>query len=176
MGAPDCRCESNVSVPKTITADSTPATAIYAGDDARIAGVKVGTIAGIYTTGTQARLTRTSTTVFMNGWTWKAVIVAQNLISARDVQLAPAYQKGAAQWPMVRSSWNREMHCGSGRMGRGCRSESTRLELNWAQVSEAAPGTSATAGPIGHAGRRTDGNGEAARTITQLSGVGRILR
>ena len=43
--------------PKTITAYFTTATAIYPGDEVRIAGVKVGTIDSIDPVGTQAKMT-----------------------------------------------------------------------------------------------------------------------
>jgi len=46
-----------VFAPKSITAYFTTATAIYPGDEVRIAGVKVGTIAAIDPVGTQAKMT-----------------------------------------------------------------------------------------------------------------------
>ena len=80
--------------PKTITAYFTTATAIYPGDEVRIAGVKVGTIDSIEPVGTQAKMTLHVDRGIRVPADAKAVIVAQNLVSARYVQLAPAYESG----------------------------------------------------------------------------------
>ena len=80
--------------PKTITAYFTTATAIYPGDEVRIAGVKVGTIDSIQPVGTQAKMTLHVDRGIRVPADAKAVIVAQNLVSARYVQLAPAYESG----------------------------------------------------------------------------------
>ena len=80
--------------PKTITAYFRKTVAIYPGDEVRIAGVKVGTIDSIEPIGTQARMKLRVDRGISVPADAKAVIVAQNLISARYVQLAPAYESG----------------------------------------------------------------------------------
>ena len=80
--------------PNTITAYFTKTVAIYPGDEVRIAGVKVGSIDSIEPVGTQAKMTLRVNRRISVPADAKAVIVAQNLISARYVQLAPAYESG----------------------------------------------------------------------------------
>ena len=82
--------------PTAITAYFTTATAIYPGDEVRIAGVKVGTIESIRPVGTQATMTLHVDRGIRVPADAKAVIVAQNLVSARYVQLTPAYESGPA--------------------------------------------------------------------------------
>jgi len=159
--------------PKTITAYFTSATAIYPGDDVRISGVRVGTIAAIDTTGTQARLTLDVDHGVRVPADAKAVIVAQNLISARYVQLAPSYKKGAAQLAdgavigvertAVPVEWDE------------VKTQLTRLATELGPKPGGGPGTSASRF-IDSAAGALDGNGEKLRqTLAQLSGVGRIL-
>ncbi|MDP9166768.1 MAG: MlaD family protein, partial [Actinomycetota bacterium] len=78
--------------PKTITAFFTAATAIYPGDDVKVSGVKVGTIDGIEPQGTQTKITMVVDPGVPVPADAQAVIVAQNLIAARYVQLTPAYR------------------------------------------------------------------------------------
>ena len=78
--------------PRTITAYFVSATGIYSGDEVRIAGVKVGTIAAVEPMGGQARMTLSVDRGVPVPADAKAVIVAQSLIAARYVQLAPAYE------------------------------------------------------------------------------------
>jgi len=80
--------------PKAITAYFTTATAIYPGDEVRIAGVKVGSIDSIQPVGTQAKMTLHIDRGIRVPADAKAVIVTQNLVSARYVQLTPAYESG----------------------------------------------------------------------------------
>jgi phospholipid/cholesterol/gamma-HCH transport system substrate-binding protein len=80
--------------PKTITAIFTTTTSIYPGDDVRVAGVKVGTITAIQPDGPQAKMVMSVDHDVTVPGDARAVIVAQNLISARYVQLAPVYQSG----------------------------------------------------------------------------------
>ncbi len=160
--------------PRTITAYFTSATAIYPGDDVRISGVKVGTIAAIDTTGTQARMTLDVDHGVRVPADAKAVIVAQNLISARYVQLAPAFKKGAAQMAdgavigvertAVPVEWDE------------VKTQLTRLATELGPKADGgAPGTSVSR-LIDSAANALDGNGEKLRqTLAQLSGVGRIL-
>ena len=85
--------------PKTITALFTTATGIYPGDHVRVAGVKVGKIIAIKPEGTRAEVTLTVDHDVPIPADAKAVIVAQNLISARYVQLAPPYQSTGPTLP-----------------------------------------------------------------------------
>src|SRR6478672_8278924 len=73
--------------PTTLVAVFTNATGIYPGDEVRISGVKVGTIDSIEPDVAQANLKlRIDRNVSVPADA-KAVIVAQNLVSARYVQL-----------------------------------------------------------------------------------------
>ncbi len=106
--------------PTTITAYFTTATAIYPGDDVRVAGVKVGTIASIQPQGTQAKMTLHVDRDVPIPADAKAVIVAQNLVAARYVQLTPAYRSSG---PTMRDGAviPSRPHRGARRMGRGQR-------------------------------------------------------
>ncbi|MGH8963791.1 MAG: MlaD family protein, partial [Actinomycetes bacterium] len=78
--------------PTTITAYFTSATAIYPGDEVRVAGVKVGSITSIEPTGGQARITLAVDRNVKIPADAKAILMAQNLVAARYVQLTPAYE------------------------------------------------------------------------------------
>ncbi|MDZ4270160.1 MAG: MlaD family protein, partial [Mycobacterium sp.] len=80
--------------PTTITAIFANANAIYPGDDVRIAGVKVGTITGIEPDATQAIFSLKIDHGVRVAADAKAVVVAQNLVSARFVQLTPGGSSG----------------------------------------------------------------------------------
>ena len=85
--------------PRTVTAHFVAATAIYPGDQVRVAGVKVGTIAAIEPQGAEIKMTLTVNHRVRIPADVKAVIVAQNLVSARYVQLTPAYRKSGPTLP-----------------------------------------------------------------------------
>ncbi|RDH76306.1 MCE family protein [Mycolicibacterium moriokaense] len=157
--------------PNTITAYFTKTVAIYPGDEVRIAGVKVGTIDSIEPVGTQAKMTLSVNRKFSVPADAKAVIVAQNLISARYVQLAPAYESG----PKMAD-------------GAVIPLERTAIPVEWDEVkeqlmrlaSELGPDKGMSTGSVGHfidsASNALNGNGAKLRqTLAQLSGVGRIL-
>ena len=80
--------------PNTITAYFPTATSIYPGDEVRVSGVKVGTIESIEPEGTQTKMVLKVDRDVPVPAGAKAVIVAQNLIAARYVQLTPAYRPG----------------------------------------------------------------------------------
>ena len=80
--------------PNTITAYFPTATSIYPGDEVRVSGVKVGKIDSIKPEGTQTKMTLKVDHGVPVPADAKAVIVAQNLVAARYVQLTPAYRKG----------------------------------------------------------------------------------
>ena len=80
--------------PNTITAYFPTATSIYPGDEVRVSGVKVGKIDSIEPEGTQTKMTLKVDRDVPIPADAKAVIVAQNLVAARYVQLTPAYRNG----------------------------------------------------------------------------------
>jgi len=90
---------NTVFKPKTITAYFTSATAIYPGDEVRVSGVKVGTIKSIQADGTKAKMTLAVGRDVPIPADAKAVIVSQNLVGARYVQLAPAYEDSGPTMP-----------------------------------------------------------------------------
>jgi phospholipid/cholesterol/gamma-HCH transport system substrate-binding protein len=160
-----------VFAPNTITAYFTKTVAIYPGDEVRIAGVKVGSIDSIEPVGTQAKMTLRVNRSISVPADAKAVIVAQNLISARYVQLAPAYESG----PTMRD-------------GAVIPLDRTAIPVEWDEVkeqltrlaTELGPDKGMSTGSVGRfidsAANALDGNGDKLRqTLAQLSGVGRIL-
>ena len=78
--------------PKTITAYFTSATAIYPDDQVRVSGVKVGTIKSIEPQGTKAKMTLHVDHDVPIPADAKAIIVTQNLVAARYVELTPSYR------------------------------------------------------------------------------------
>ncbi|BCI80677.1 MCE family protein [Mycobacterium sp. SMC-18] len=158
--------------PTTITAYFTSATAIYPGDEVRVAGVKVGTITSIEPAGSQARLTLSIDHGVPIRADAKAIIMAQNLVAARYVQLAPAYEDAGPT------------------MADGARIgvERTAVPVEWDQVKDQLMRLATDLGPVSgsaatslsrfidSAATAMDGNGEKLhQAISQLSGIGRIL-
>jgi phospholipid/cholesterol/gamma-HCH transport system substrate-binding protein len=159
--------------PTTITAYFPTATSIYPGDEVRIAGVKVGTIDSIEPEGTQAKMTLAVDKGVPVPADAKAVIVAQNLVAARYVQLTPAYRKG-----------------GGPTMGDGAviSSDRTAVPVEWDQVKTQLTRLATDLGPqngvsgtsvsrfIDSAANAMNGNGDKLRqTIAQLSGAARVF-
>lgn len=158
--------------PRTISALFTSATGIYPGDDVRVSGVKVGTIEAITPEGTQTRLTLKVDRGVPIPADAKAVIVAQNLVAARYVQLAPAYRSEGPTLPD-------DAVIGLDR---------TAVPVEWDEVKEQLTRLATELGPqsgvdgtsmsrfIETTANAMEGNGEKLRnTISQLSGVARIL-
>lgn len=158
--------------PTTVTAYFTSATAIYPGDEVRVAGVRVGTIESIEPDGAQARMQLVIDHGVPIPADAKAVIVAQNLVSARYVQLAPAYEDSG---PTLRD-------------GAVIGVDRTAVPVEWDEVKEQLTRLATDLGPNGDisttsvsrfidsAANAMDGNGDKLReTITQLSHLGRIL-
>jgi virulence factor Mce-like protein len=159
--------------PTTITAYFANATGVYPGDDVRVSGVKVGTIAAIKPEVTQARFTLELDHGVSVPADAKAVIVAQNLISARYVQLTPAFRDSG---PVLR---NRDV----------IPLDRTAIPVEWDQVKDQLTRLATELGPNGDvsgtsasrfidtaANAMGDGNGQKLRqTLTQLAGVARIL-
>ncbi|MGH3968186.1 MAG: MCE family protein, partial [Mycobacterium sp.] len=158
--------------PKTITAYFTTATAIYPGDRVRVSGVKVGKIASIRPEGNLVRVTMSVDRDVRIPADAKAVIIAQNLVSARYVQLAPAYHAHGPTMPD----------------GAVIPAERTAVPVEWDEVKAQLTRLATDLGPnsavstpsmarfIDSAANALSGNGEKLRqTLAQLSGVGRIL-
>jgi virulence factor Mce-like protein len=158
--------------PRTITAYFTAATAVYPGDEVRVAGVKVGSIAAIQPQGTQTKMTLHVDPDVPIPADAKAVIVAQNLVAARYVQLAPAYLDSGPTMPDSAV----------------IPVERTAVPVEWDEVKAQLMRLASDLGPnsrvsttsvsrfIDSAADAMGGNGEKLRqTLAQLSGVGRIM-
>jgi phospholipid/cholesterol/gamma-HCH transport system substrate-binding protein len=158
--------------PRTITAYFTTATAIYPGDEVRVSGVKVGTIKSIQPQGTQAKMTLNVDRDVPIPADAKAVIVAQNLVAARYVQLTPAYRTSG---PVMAD-------------GAVIPADRTAVPVEWDEVKTQLMRLATDLGPnskvstpsvarfIDSAANALQGNGDKLRqTLAQLSGVGRIL-
>jgi phospholipid/cholesterol/gamma-HCH transport system substrate-binding protein len=157
---------------KTITAYFTSATAIYPGDQVRVSGVKVGTIKSIQPAGTQAKMILKVDHGVPIPADAKAVIVTQNLVAARYVQLTPAYRTSG---PVMAD-------------GAVIPVQRTAVPIEWDEVktqlmrlaTDLGPNSKVTTPSIARfvdsAANALDGNGDKLRqTLAQLSGVGRIL-
>jgi phospholipid/cholesterol/gamma-HCH transport system substrate-binding protein len=158
--------------PKTITAYFTSATAIYPGDQVRVSGVKVGTIKSIQPQGTQAKMTFKVDHDVPIPAEAKAVIVTQNLVAARYVELTPAYRTSG---PIMAD-------------GAVIPVERTAVPVEWDEVQKQLMRVATDLGPnakvttpsisrfIDSAANALQGNGDKLRqTLAQLSGVGRTL-
>jgi phospholipid/cholesterol/gamma-HCH transport system substrate-binding protein len=159
--------------PKTITAYFTTTTAIYPGDEVRVSGVKVGTINAIQPEGTRAKMTLHVDHDVPIPADAKAVIVAQNLVAARYVQLTPAFRDSGPVMPD----------------GATIPVERTAVPVEWDEVktqlmrlaTDLGPRSGVSGTSVGRfidsaANALGNGNGDKLRqTLAQLSGVGRIL-
>jgi virulence factor Mce-like protein len=160
--------------PTTITAFFSTVTAIYPGDDVRVSGVKVGTIDSIEPQGTQAKMTMSIDRGVPVPADAKAVVVAQNLVAARYVQLTPSYRSSdggpkmadGAVIPLARTGvpveWDE------------VKKQLERLATDLGPTSDVS--TTSVGRFIDSAANALDGNGQKLReTLKELSGVGRIL-
>ena len=158
--------------PQTILANFSSATSLYPGDDVRIAGVKVGTIRSISPQPDSAVVTLDIDHDVRVPADAKAVIVAQNLVAARYVQLAPLYRSGE---PRMTD-------------GAVIPRERTAVPVEWDEVktqlsklaTELGPDTTLSTSSMGRFIESTadamDGNGAKLRqTFAQLSQLARIL-
>ncbi len=159
--------------PRTITAYFASATAIYVGDNVRVAGLKVGTITALDPDGDRTKMTLTVDRDVPVPADAKAIIVAQNLIAARYVQLTPTYQPGGG--PTMAD-------------GGVIPVERTAIPVEWDDVKDqlmrlatqlgpdSPTSTTATGRFIDTAANAMGGNGDKLReTLAQLSGAARIL-
>ena len=163
---------NTVLKPTTITAYFSSATAIYPGDQVRVSGVRVGTITNIEPQGTKAKITLAVDRDVPIPADAKAVIVAQNLVGARYVQLAPAYETSG---PTMRDGAVIDL-------------DRTAVPVEWDEVKEQLTRLATDLGPtsevsttsvgrfITSAADAMDGNGDKLReTIKQLSDLSRVL-
>ena len=159
--------------PNTITAYFPTATSIYPGDEVRVSGVKVGKVDSITPEGTQTKMILKVDHDVPIPADAKAVIVAQNLVAARYVQLTPAYRKGGG--PTMRD-------------GAVIASDRTAVPVEWDEVKTQLMRLATELGPktgvsgtsvsrfIDSAANALDGNGDKLRqTLAQLSGAARIF-
>ena len=159
--------------PNTITAYFPTATSIYPGDEVRVSGVKVGKVDSITPEGTQTKMILKVDHDVPIPADAKAVIVAQNLVAARYVQLTPAYRKGGG--PTMRD-------------GAVIPSDRTAVPVEWDEVKTQLMRLATELGPktgvsgtsvsrfIDSAANALDGNGDKLRqTLAQLSGAARIF-
>jgi phospholipid/cholesterol/gamma-HCH transport system substrate-binding protein len=158
--------------PTRITAYFTSATGIYPGDDVRVSGVKVGSISSIRPRPNEVELTLNIDRGVSIPADAKAVIVSQNLVASRYVQLTPPYRKSGSKLtpgaviPIDRTAvpveWDEVV------------SQLTRLATDLGPSSPTA--STSVSRFIDSAANAMNGNGEKLRqTLAQLSGVGRIL-
>lgn len=158
--------------PATVRAIFTTATAIYPGDDVRVSGVKIGTIAAIEPRGATVEMTMHVDRGVDIPADAGAVIVAQSLVDSRYVQLTPAYR---GDGPTMADDTVIPL-------------ERTAIPVEWDQIktqltrlaTELGPDGDRTSGPAGRfidsAADALAGNGDKLRQVlSQLSGVGRIL-
>jgi virulence factor Mce-like protein len=159
--------------PRTISAVFTTATGIYPGDDVRVSGVKVGTIKAIEPEGTQTKLVLDVDRDVPVPADAKAVIVAQNLVAARYVQLTPAYRNNVG--PKMADNAVIPL-------------DRTAVPVEWDEIKAQLMRLATDLGPqsgvsgtsvsrfIDSAANALDGNGDKLRqTITELAGVSRVL-
>lgn len=156
----------------TITAYFTAATAIYPGDEVRVSGVKVGTIDSIEPTGGQVKMVLTVDRGILIPAGASAVIVAQNLVAARYLQLTPAYRDSGPTMPT----------------GSVIPIERTAVPVEWDDVKTQLMRLSTDLGPSSESARPAlarliddtadamGGNGAKLRQmLAQLSSVARIF-
>ena len=159
--------------PTTITAYFPTATALYVGDDVRVSGMRVGTVTSIQPEGTRAKLVMHVDRDVPIPADAKAVIVAQNLLAARYVQLTPAYKNAG---PTMRD-------------GAVIPIDRTAVPVEWEEVKDQLMRLATELGPNSKVSTPSlarfidsaadalgGGNGAKLRqTLTQLSGLSRVL-
>lgn len=158
--------------PKKIIAYFTTVTGTYPGDEVRVSGVKVGTITSMQPEGTQTKVTLAVDHDVPVPVGAKAVIVAQNLVAARYVELAPAYRTSGPTMPD----------------GAVIPVDRTAVPVEWDEVKAQLMRLATDLGPksqmsttsigrfIDSAANALHGNSDKLRQmLAQLSGAGRIL-
>jgi phospholipid/cholesterol/gamma-HCH transport system substrate-binding protein len=159
--------------PNTITAYFPTATAIYPGDEVRVSGVKVGKIDSLTPEGTRTKMIMKIDRGVPIPADAKAVIIAQNLVAARYVQLTPAYRSGGG--PKMRD-------------GAVISQDRTAVPVEWDEVKTQLMRLATDLGPksgvsgtslsrfLDSSANALNGNGDKLRqTLAQLSGAARIF-
>ncbi|MFC4124456.1 MCE family protein [Nocardia rhizosphaerae] len=149
----------------TVTASFTSTTGLYAGDEVRVLGVTVGSIDSIEPGEGQVRVRMSIDSGVDLPADARAVIIAPSLVSARFVQLAPAYTGG----PKLTD-------------GALIPLERTAVPVEWDEIKSELTKLSAALGPVGDdeqgsfgrfvntAADNLDGNGQKFRdTLRELS-------
>ncbi|OBG22795.1 mammalian cell entry protein [Mycolicibacterium celeriflavum] len=152
-----------------VTAYFTSAVGLYPGDDVRIVGVPVGTIEAIEPRANDVKVTMMLDHGVQVPADAKALIIAPNLVSARFVQITPAYTGGAVMADGAEISLAR-----------------TAVPVEWDEVKEQLTQLSAQLGPkpgsvqgpltefVNQAADTFDGNGDsfrqALRELSQTAG------
>lgn len=149
----------------TVYAHFVSTTGLYEGDDVRVLGVNVGTVEKIEPGENDAKVTMYVDDDVRIPADAKAVIVAQNLVSSRFVQLTPVYNGGDEMADGATISIDR-----------------TAVPVEWDEIKTELTKLSTALGPEGlddqgslarfidTAGANLDGNGDALRrTLRQLS-------
>ncbi|PRC46144.1 mammalian cell entry protein, partial [Mycobacterium sp. ITM-2017-0098] len=152
-----------------VTAYFATAVGLYPGDDVRIVGVPVGTIDKIEPRAGDVKVTMTVDGDVKVPENAKALVIAPNLVSARFVQLAPAYTGG----PVMAD-------------GAEIPLDQTAVPIEWDDVKEQLTQLSAQLGPqdgstqgpltefVNQAADTFDGNGDtfrrALRELSQTAG------
>src|SRR6201996_6606896 len=147
----------------------TSAVGLYPGDQVRILGVPVGTIDSIQPRPSDVKITMSVSNDVKIPKDAKAVVMSPNLVSARFIQLAPAYTGGAVLPDGGSIDLNR-----------------TAVPVEWDEVKQAltqlavqlGPTTGSMQGPLGRvinqAADTLDGKGEsfhnALRELSQVAG------
>ena len=147
----------------------TSAVGLYPGDDVRIVGVPVGTVDSIEPRATDVKVTMSVKDGVKLPADAKALIIAPNLVSARFVQLTPAYTGGAAMADGAEIGLDR-----------------TAVPVEWDEVKEQLTQLSTQLGPqqgsmqgplsafVNQAADTFDGNGDsfrqALRELSQTAG------
>ncbi|MYR06854.1 MCE family protein [Gordonia sp. SID5947] len=158
--------------PTTIDAIFGTTTGIYVGDDVRVAGVKVGKIAAIEPQGTTVRMKLNIDHGIEIPADARAIIVAQNLVADRYVQLTPAYVN---RGPVIAD-------------GATIPREHTAVPVEWDEVKDQLTRLATDLGPQGDVSessvgrfvnstsRALDGNGKKlSETLGELGNLAQLL-
>ncbi len=165
-------CVQSLTGPTTIVAQFVSAIGIYEGDEVRVAGVKVGNVVSIRPDGSHVEMRFTLKRDVPEPADARAVIVAQNLVSARYVQLTALSSSTAG----VMSD------------GAVIPMERTAVPVEWDQVKEQLDRLATDLGPragqdstslarfIDSSAAALEGNGPQLReTMRQLASLARLL-
>ncbi|MDL9936217.1 MCE family protein [Gordonia sp. ABSL1-1] len=162
----------HLTKPTRINAVFTSATGIYVGDDVRVAGVAVGKVTAIEPQGETVRMELDVDRGIKIPADARAIIIAQNLVADRFVQLAPAY---ATSGPVLAD-------------GATIPQSRTAVPVEWDEVKKQLGKLATDLGPANGMSESTVGNFVAAGAnamegngatlsdaLRQLSATGRTL-